>query len=71
MATQRQSGDLPLSNLINGSRERPANTVGMPMTTPENVEVPSRYRAYSFEDDTMMKKDTCACRWRSEKYEDV
>lgn len=36
---------------------RPENTVGIPMTIPENTEVPPRCIAYSLEDDTTIKKD--------------
>ena len=61
--------DLPLSSFIRGSKERPEKTVGIPMTTPENVDVPPRCWAYSLEDDTMIKKDIYPFhRWQSEHY---
>lgn len=36
-----------------------AIAVGMPITSPEKVEVPPKCWAYSLEDDTMMKKVSC------------
>lgn len=33
---------LPLSNFNMGNIAKPENAVGMPMTTPENTEVPPR-----------------------------
>jgi len=33
--------------------------VGIPMTRPENVAVPPRCCAYSFDDETIMKKVSC------------
>jgi hypothetical protein len=62
MVREVSNRDLPLSSFIKGSKERPEKTVGMPMTTPENVDVPPRCWAYSFDDDTMIKKDICAIR---------
>ena len=47
----------PLSNLSMGKIIKPENKVGIPITTPENTEVPPRCRAYSLEEDTMIKKD--------------
>jgi len=47
----------PLSYLAKGIRANPANTAGMPMTTPEKVAVPPKYSAYPFDDETTMKKD--------------
>ncbi len=38
-------------------RASPENTVGMPMTIPENVESPPRDFAYSLDDETMMKNE--------------
>lgn len=37
----------------------PENSVGIPMTRPEKVDVPPRCCAYALDDDTMMKNDTC------------
>lgn len=56
MHTQH-NGNLPLSYFNIGNIAKPANTVGMPITTPENAEVPPRCWAYSFDDDIMIKND--------------
>lgn len=44
---------------MSGMRAKPENTVGIPMTRPENVDVPPKCSAYRFEEDTIMKKDIC------------
>lgn len=43
-----------------GIKARPENTVGIPITIPENVESPPRCLAYSLDDETIIKKETCA-----------
>ena len=48
-----------MSIFIKGSKAMPENTVGIPITRPEKVDVPPKCPAYSFDEDTMMKKDTC------------
>ena len=47
----------PWSSFIIGSNATPENTVGTPMTSPENVAVPPKCSAYRLDDDTMMKNE--------------
>jgi hypothetical protein len=51
---------LPPSRLTSGTSVIPETTVGIPMTSPENVELPPRYSAYLLPEETMMKNVVCA-----------
>jgi hypothetical protein len=55
--------NVPPSSFNIGSNASPENTVGMPITTPENVEFPPRCIAYSLDDETMMKKEIYNGKW--------
>jgi hypothetical protein len=46
---------LPPSDLTSGTSTIPDMTVGMPITSPENVELPPKYSAYLLPEETMMK----------------
>jgi hypothetical protein len=46
------------SYFIRGSITMPETAVGIPMTIPENVEVPPKCFAYSLDEDTIMKNDS-------------
>ena len=47
----------PWSSFRSGKSARPENTVGIPMTRPEKVDVPPRNWAYALDEDTIMKKE--------------
>jgi hypothetical protein len=51
---------LPPSRLTSGTSVIPEMTVGMPMTSPENVALPPRCSAYLLPEETMMKNVVCA-----------
>ena len=48
----------PSSILIKGIRHMPEMSIGIPMTTPENVAVPPKCSAYKLEDETMIKNES-------------
>jgi hypothetical protein len=55
----KKVGCLPPSRLTSGTSVIPEMTVGIPMTSPENVELPPRYSAYLLPEETMMKNVVC------------
>ena len=46
---------LPLSDLTSGTSAIPDMTAGIPITSPENFELPPKYSAYLLPEETMMK----------------
>jgi hypothetical protein len=57
----KSDGDrLPPSCLTSGTSIIPEMTVGIPITSPENVALPPRYSAYLLPEETMIKNVVCA-----------
>jgi hypothetical protein len=47
---------------------KPANTVGIPRTTPDNTDVPPRCSIYAFEEETIIKNDICRIRCAPDRF---